>query len=149
MRPSWKLVRAISMAVTMVMATAGPPARAEVVVESDVTSEVVADLGRKLYVERCASCHGSDARGGGPVAPTLASAPSDLTRIGARNDGRFDVTAVAARIDGREMPAVHGSNPMPVWGRRFSDALGGGEVGEEAVRGNLLVLVEYLRTLQR
>jgi hypothetical protein len=30
----------------------------------------------------------------------------------------------------------------------FSEQVGGGSLGEEVVRGNLLVLIEYLRSIQ-
>jgi len=38
---------------------------------------------------------------------------------------------------------------MPIWGERFGEMGGGGSVGEEVVRGNLLILIEYLRSIQR
>jgi mono/diheme cytochrome c family protein len=100
-------------------------------------------------VQYCSSCHGADGRGGGAVAAALKTAPPDLTHIGARREGLFSEKEVASLIDGREMPAVHGTREMPVWGRRFSERLGGGEIGEESVRGQLLVLIEYLRSIQR
>jgi hypothetical protein len=37
---------------------------------------------------------------------------------------------------------------MPVWGNRFSEQFGGNAVGEEATRGYLLVLIEYLKSIQ-
>jgi hypothetical protein len=69
--------------------------------------------------------------------------------MAARREGRFAEKEIASLIDGRDMPAVHGTREMPVWGKRFSEQLGGGEVGEESVRGQLLVLIEYLRSIQR
>jgi hypothetical protein len=38
---------------------------------------------------------------------------------------------------------------MPVWGQRFGEKFGGGTVGDEAVRGHLLVLIDYLKSLQQ
>jgi hypothetical protein len=38
---------------------------------------------------------------------------------------------------------------MPVWGERFGEQVGGGSLGEEVVRGNLLILVNYLQSIQR
>ena len=40
-----------------------------------------AKTGAQLFVSLCASCHGAQARGDGPVAPLLVTPPSDLTRI--------------------------------------------------------------------
>jgi len=117
--------------------------------KSDAASEVVVQIGRESYVQYCSSCHGADGRGGGPVAAALKTALPDLTKIGERREGRFSEKEVASLIDGRNMPAAHGTSEMPVWGKRFSERIGGGEVGEEYVRGQLLVLIEYLRSTQR
>lgn len=38
-----------------------------------------APLGRRVFVQRCAVCHGLDGRGGGPAAPSLRPRPRDLT----------------------------------------------------------------------
>ena len=52
--------------------------------------------GAQLFVSLCASCHGEQARGDGPVAPLLVTPPSDLTRIAQRNGGRFTADTIAA-----------------------------------------------------
>ena len=56
---------------------------------------------------------------------------------------------MAAVIDGRTVVPAHGSREMPVWGERFGEMGGGGSVGEEVVRGTLLVLLEYLQAIQQ
>jgi mono/diheme cytochrome c family protein len=140
---SWHSVLAVI--VTLVASAAC----AEVQTKNDAASEVVIQIGRESYVQYCSSCHGADARGAGAVAIALKTSPPDLTRVAARREGRFAEKEVASFIDGREMPSVHGTREMPVWGRRLSEALGGGETGEEFVRGQLLVLIEYLRSIQR
>jgi hypothetical protein len=38
---------------------------------------------------------------------------------------------------------------MPVWGLHFGAKFGGEAVGEEAVRGHLLVLMNYLKSIQQ
>src|SRR5258708_18480043 len=38
-----------------------------------------APLGRRVYAERCAVCHGPDGRGNGPAAPSLIPRPRDFT----------------------------------------------------------------------
>ena len=125
------------------------PAAAGVKTSADALSDVVTQLGRESYLQYCAACHGGDGSGNGPVGASLKTAPLDLTRIAARRDGKFPEQEITALIDGRTMPAVHGTREMPVWGRRFSAEMGGGEVGEEAVRGQMLILLEYLRSIQR
>jgi hypothetical protein len=56
---------------------------------------------------------------------------------------------IAASIDGRTVVSAHGSREMPIWGERFGEMGGGGSIGEEVVRGNLLVLMEYLQSIQQ
>lgn len=148
---SWMTKRMIScgLAPAIAMTLLATAACAEVRTKSDAASDVIVQIGRESYVQYCSSCHGADGRGGGAVAPALKTPPSDLTHIATRRDGKFLEKDVASLIDGRDMPAVHGTREMPVWGKRFSLQLGGGEMGEESVRGQLLVLVEYLRSIQR
>jgi mono/diheme cytochrome c family protein len=105
--------------------------------------------GQQYFVRYCSACHGMTGRGDGPTAPALRTAPADLPRIAQRRGGRFPVAEIAALIDGRTVVAAHGSREMPIWGERFGEMGGGGSVGEEVVRGNLLVLIEYLQSLQR
>lgn len=77
-----------------------------------------AQEGLRLYQTFCATCHGIDAQGGGPMAATLILQPPDLTALAANNDGIFPTTRVAMRIDGRDPLVSHGS-PMPVYGDYF------------------------------
>jgi len=78
-----------------------------------------ADEGARLYSQYCATCHGVDATGAGPMAPALVLQPPDLTQLSTRNDGVFPTARVAMRIDGRDPLVAHGS-PMPVYGDYFS-----------------------------
>jgi len=112
-------------------------------------SELIVEVGHAYFKQYCASCHGKDALGDGPSAPALKTPPPDLTRIAARRKGVFNSAEVAAIIDGRTQVAAHGSGVMPVWGRRFSEESGDDSIGDEIVRGRLLILVEYLRSVQR
>ncbi len=116
---------------------------------ADTSSDpVLAQIGASSYAVYCASCHGLDAKGGGPAAEALVVPPADLTRIAARRDGVFPSSEIARVIDGRfELPA-HGSRAMPVWGQRFSEAVPDPGLGEELARGRIISLVEYLRTIQ-
>jgi mono/diheme cytochrome c family protein len=105
--------------------------------------------GQQYFVRYCSACHGVTGRGDGPAAPALRTPPADLTRIAQRRGGRFPTAEMAAVIDGRTVVPAHGSREMPVWGERFGEMGGGGSVGEEVVRGNLLVLIEYLQAIQQ
>ena len=44
---------------------------------------------------------------------------------------------------------AHGSREMPVWGERFGANVPEAGVSEEIVRGRVLVLVEYLKSIQK
>lgn len=117
--------------------------------QTEALPEPVLDIGREYYVQYCASCHGERGRGDGPVAGVLDPKPADLTRIAARRGGRFPAAEVSKIIDGRSLVAAHGMRDMPVWGRTFSEEVLPGETGQDEVRGRLLLLVEYLRSIQR
>src|SRR6185503_21008192 len=77
--------------------------------------------GPNLYQAYCAVCHGANAKGGGPMAPFLKTAPSDLTRISSRNGGMFPRTRVRRIIAGEDsLAGGHGTRQMPIWGPIFS-----------------------------
>lgn len=70
------------------------------------------DVARQDFADHCASCHGADARGGGPAAARLNVKPPDLTTLRARNGGVFPLVAVMSQIDGY----TRGSSAMPEFG---------------------------------
>ena len=105
--------------------------------------------GEELFGRFCASCHGEQARGDGPVARSLNTAVPDLTLIQARY-GEFPAMRVRDTIDGRGVDIrAHGTRAMPVWGYEFWVEEGGDIVAQNAVRDAINRLVDYLRTLQR
>jgi mono/diheme cytochrome c family protein len=103
--------------------------------------------GSYTYKTYCANCHGGEGRGDGKLASMLTVKPTDLTRIAARNGGKFVADEVRARIDGREVVPPHGSSDMPIWGDAFSQSDQAGGRPEE-VKARIDELVEFLRTLQ-
>jgi mono/diheme cytochrome c family protein len=109
----------------------------------------VAEAGRGEYLKYCASCHGQDARGGGPVSPFLKNPAPDLTGIAAAHGGDFPTGELGLLIDGRSMTPVHGTREMPVWGADLSEDLVEGERGEELVRGRIRMILVYLEAVQR
>jgi mono/diheme cytochrome c family protein len=100
--------------------------------------------GVDLYRAHCASCHGLDGRGNGPVAAALNTPPADLTRIAERNGGIFPLERIKKIIAGDQLVSAHGPREMPVWGPIFH------QVEEDRDYGNVRLqnLAEYLRTLQ-
>jgi mono/diheme cytochrome c family protein len=114
------------------------------------------DLGRREFEDNCATCHGMEARGDGPMRPFLVRPPTDLTTLAQRNGGSFPRTRIADLIDGRglEQPGSHGTRDMPVWGRIYREQSEAQTRGtpfppEWSVRGRIVALVDYLQTLQR
>src|SRR4051812_47551079 len=77
--------------------------------------------GPDLYQFYCASCHGRDGRGAGPVAPALKLPVPDLTMMASRERGVFPRARVNAIVSGAQAPPIpaHGSREMPVWGPVF------------------------------
>jgi mono/diheme cytochrome c family protein len=77
--------------------------------------------GGDLFEFYCASCHGRDGTGNGPLAPALKTPPPDLTLIASRHGGVFSRARVEAFVmhDGAETASAHGSEDMPVWGPVF------------------------------
>src|SRR5262249_26563020 len=75
--------------------------------------------GPDLFHAYCASCHGDDGKGNGPVAGGLSTKPADLTAIGNRHGGIFRTNLVRRIIAGEDVITAHGSRDMPVWGPIF------------------------------
>ena len=107
--------------------------------------------GQAAFMESCAGCHGTDARGAGAVGQTLDKVPPDLTGLSARNGGVFPRDYVMSTIDGLTR-RPHFSPDMPEFGA--------GDMGDTTIVENadgtgtpvperLLALAEYLESLQR
>ncbi|NLG78130.1 MAG: cytochrome c [Xanthomonadaceae bacterium] len=105
--------------------------------------------GAELFRVFCASCHGREARGDGVVAETLKQPVPDLTRIAARNGGTFPTERVRATIDGQDLPRVHGTREMPVWGWDFYAINRADPARRERVNELIGRLVDYLASIQR
>jgi mono/diheme cytochrome c family protein len=100
--------------------------------------------GSDLFYNNCASCHGTDGRGNGPLGQVLTVRPANLTIIAKNTGGKFPVDKIYQLIDGRS-PAVrgHGGPDMPVWGDVFA-ARG----SAASVKNRINALVKYIETLQ-
>lgn len=102
--------------------------------------------GDYLFRTYCASCHGTSARGDGPLADAMRTRPADLTEIARRNMGVFPREQVFRIIDGRQPVRGHGGADMPVWGDVFARS---SQVRNEAViTARIEALVRYLEGLQ-
>jgi mono/diheme cytochrome c family protein len=116
-----------------------------------ITGEVAAAAtrdavqGRALYLQYCASCHGVDGSGNGPIARTLTTPPTNLRLLSERYGNPLPKDRIARFIDGRAEVKAHGPRDMPVWGRRFSLAARG---NRGAVKDAIAKLVAYLQSIQ-
>jgi mono/diheme cytochrome c family protein len=105
--------------------------------------------GSEMYQRLCASCHGVDGKGGGPVAALIKIGVPDLTRIAHRDGGEFPTEDVRRTIDGRFERPAHGPRDMPVWGWEFYGSVSSNDDAERArVDAMIGRLVEYLRSIQ-
>lgn len=102
--------------------------------------------GKSLYVAYCASCHGLDGKGKGPVAAALKEKVPDLTTLAFRRGGKYPATDLEKMILGEGDPrTAHGSREMPVWGPLFRQVENDQEMGLVRARR----LVEYIGTWQK
>ncbi|HEX5226952.1 MAG TPA: cytochrome c [Bryobacteraceae bacterium] len=102
--------------------------------------------GANLYKAYCASCHGENGQGNGPMAGWMKVAPPDLTLIARRNGGKFPLERMDRIISGEEpLPSGHGTRAMPVWGPVFSQVTRDQDLGKVRIDN----LARYLRDIQR
>jgi hypothetical protein len=74
--------------------------------------------------------------------------PSDLTQLAKKNKGEFPFMRVLRIIDGRETLRAHGDPDMPVWGEIFAMEAPGSLQKEATIRGKVLLITEYLESIQ-
>lgn len=101
--------------------------------------------GAVLYKGHCASCHGVNGKGVGPMTEWLKIQSPDLTRIATREGGKFPLARVQRIIAGEEnVTRGHGSREMPVWGPVFS------QIGRDQDWGKVRIfnLAKYLEKMQ-
>jgi mono/diheme cytochrome c family protein len=105
--------------------------------------------GAQLYTRLCASCHGANGRGDGPVAASLVIMVPDLTRIAQRHGGTFPEEQVRRIIDGRQTLPPHGSRAMPVWGFEFGTQTAGQSQSQDRTNALISRLTEHVRSMQK
>lgn len=111
------------------------------------TQTIPLPSGAETFATHCASCHGSLGESDGPVGAVMVAAVPNLRTLSQRNGGEFPAEAVAAYIDGRDMPAAHGDRVMPVWGAVF-DATTQLVSGAEGAEPRIKAILTFLRELQ-
>ena len=112
------------------------------------------DMGKREFEANCASCHGMDGRGNGPLGNLLRVGPPDLTQLAKKNQGILPMNRLYEVSEGGTV-AAHGTRDMPIWGReyRIDDAehlkeARGNYDANALVRARILLLLEYVNRLQ-
>jgi len=105
--------------------------------------------GKQLFQRYCAACHGTQARGDGPVASSLKVEVPDLTKMARRSAGRFPRDRVVRIVDGRFIIGAHGTRTMPIWGEDFAHLETGSPNTEAATRLVIERIADYLAQLQQ
>ena len=101
--------------------------------------------GPDLFRAHCAACHGTDAKGGGPMAAALKTKAPDLTVLAKNNGGQFPSARVRKTITGDGALASHGSREMPIWGPIFHQIESDQDFGNVRLQN----LTKYLESLQQ
>lgn len=145
MNVSTKPLAAVFLAVFLA-ALFHPPASGQITGQKNPPLVISSTSGRDLFEFYCATCHGRDGTGGGPVAPVLKAPLPDLTTIAMRNGGTFPKAQVESFVSGdQDRPApAHGSKDMPVWGPIFR-AL---DPGDTVNKIRIANIVRYLESMQ-
>lgn len=75
--------------------------------------------GQQMFKDYCAVCHGATAKGDGPAADLLKTAPPDLTMMAKNNNGKFPADHFVAVLHFGTAGHAHGTSDMPIWGPLF------------------------------
>lgn len=126
---------AIILTVSLTFAAAQVPKLPKSTAKPSASERKEIAEGSRLYQHYCASCHGIDGRGSGPVTPALRTVPPDLTRI-EKKAGAFPAEELQKAIAGRNGVSVHGTSEMPVWGTVLP-------------KKEIASIVKYLESIQR
>jgi cytochrome c oxidase cbb3-type subunit 3 len=113
--PLWVFVGLALMAVAGALAfvslkrSAGPP-------PGEIANDPVLVRGREVFLDRCASCHGSTGRGDGPTAKSLTGPP-----VGNLTDAEWKHGEQPGDVLGVILNGVRDTQ-MPGWGAYLSPA---------------------------
>lgn len=112
----------------------------------NIVRNVAPSNGRQMYMSYCASCHGLDGRGRGPMATSLKTPPADLTQLSSANNGKFPSEYVISVLQSGASAPGHGRTAMPVWSSIFARMDGG--QGSLTTKLRITNLSDYLKRLQ-
>lgn len=103
------------------------------------------------FVNYCASCHGVDGTGNGPMADALKGKPTDLTTLTKNNGKNFPYLKLRKVIDGTVETGrlrSHSSKEMPVWGDVFRRKAAG-DNQYVAAQARIMGIMDYIASIQK
>lgn len=135
------MIRTLLIAV-VALALSASSSFAQAKVEQGTIKNVNATDAKGMFDSYCAVCHGKGGTGNGPAAKALAKVPADLTKISARNAGKFPDVRVRRYIQGADEVAAHGSRDMPMWGSLFNS------LNRDTAELRVAALADYIKGMQ-
>jgi mono/diheme cytochrome c family protein len=142
----WFGLGAVTVALAMIAAAQQAVPSQEKVIKHVPVKQTNAASGEEMYNSYCAACHGVDGKGSGPAASALKVAPTNLTELSAKNDGKYPTLHVSSVLRGEAETPAHGSKDMPVWGPLFRHLSQGHDA---EVQQRIANLNQYVGTLQK
>jgi cytochrome c553 len=136
-------MKKVVAAVIVALALGQGIASAQAKVERGPIKPTPASDAQKMFTTYCAVCHGATGVGNGPAAKSLTKTPADLTKIAARNGGKFPDVHVKRYIEGLDEVPAHGSRDMPMWGGLFSS------LDRDTKEIRVQALNDYLKAMQQ
>ena len=136
------MIRHVLVAVVVFAFSAGA-AVAQPKIEKGPIKQVAVSDAPLMFNTYCAVCHGKEGKGNGPAATAFAKVPADLTRINARNGGKFPDVRVRRYIEGLDEVAAHGTRDMPMWGGLFN------ALSRDTAQLRVAALADYVKSLQQ
>jgi mono/diheme cytochrome c family protein len=139
---SWQL--AVAVVVGLMLSGASAQTQTAPAADEQLPPLIRSIKGPDLFRVYCASCHGSNGKGAGPVASSLKTTVPDLTLLTSKNRGQFPAARIRQTILGEDIVAAHGSREMPIWGPIFHQVEGDVDWGNVRLEN----LVKYLESIQ-
>jgi mono/diheme cytochrome c family protein len=118
-------------------------AQAQPQIKKEPIKPVAASDAAGMFQSYCAACHGKEGKGNGPAAAALKKAPADLTKVSARNGGKFPEVQVKRYIEGADEVAAHGNRDMPMWGELFRG------LNRDTAQIRVQALSDYIKAMQQ
>ena len=105
-------------------------------------------IGKKEFLTYCASCHGSDGKGDGPIVNFLKRKPADLTKLTKNNNNAFPFDRIWGVFDGSYQFDSHGTSEMPIWGYKFIQETQENKEPSTVAKAKALDIILYIQVIQ-